>query len=181
MKLLVNSGPGQPPQKELYLTQYGVKFLWNYNPSTGILVWNIEPNSRVGIGDIAGTPDRQGALQVTYNRYHYYIHRIAWIYIYGAWPTYEIDHIDGNRLNNRIDNLRDVPHAENLRNCKTRKDNSSGTVGVAYVSERAMWKAYIHHNNKMINLGNFNTKKEAAEVRRQAEIKYQYHPNHGRK
>jgi hypothetical protein len=165
---------------ENYLNQTGIKFVWNYNPDTGILMWNIDPGGAVLPGDVAGTKHHTGYLITHYNGYNYMVHRIAWIYIHGTWPQQDIDHINGDRSDNRIKNLRDVTRSENCRNRKA-ESSISGVTGVHYDPQKVCWRARIYHNNKLLSLGSFTYKEEAVEVRKEAEKLYGHHPNHGRK
>ena len=104
-----------------------------YNPTTGCLTWRVRVGPRGQAGSEIGTITAEGYRRVKINGQLYMTHRLAWFLNHGVWPTHEIDHIDGDRLNNRIDNLRDVPKALNQRNARKRKDNSSGLVGVRKV------------------------------------------------
>lgn len=106
-------------------------------------------------------------------------HRAAWAIYYGEWPSKWLDHIDGNPGNNRIDNLRDVTHSENMRNMSRRDSNTSGVTGVYWCSEREKWGAFIKAD-KAIGLGRFETFAEAVAARKAAEKVLGYHPNHGR-
>ena len=99
-------------------------------------------------------------------------HRVAWAICYGAWPTDDVDHINGDRKDNRIVNLRLSTRSENLRNRKKFPRNKSGYVGVSFYKQRENWNARIGINGRYINLGYFNTKEEAAEARAEAEKKY---------
>lgn len=106
-------------------------------------------------------------------------HRLAWLIIYGVWPN-EIDHINGNRTDNRIINLRDVTRSENMRNLSLSKANSSGIVGISKVQRDGTWLAQIGINGKVIRLGNYKSFEEACSARRSAELKYKFHENHGK-
>lgn len=106
-------------------------------------------------------------------------HIVAWCIHYGTWPDGEIDHINGDRADNRIGNLRKVTRSENRRNSKTPKNNTSGVIGVSlYTHERKTpkWVASILSQP----IGYFNTKEEAILARKDAEIKHKFHENHGR-
>ena len=111
-------------------------------------------------------------------------HRLIWFYMTGEHPNGEIDHIDGDRLNNRWDNLRHVDAFENARNQGERKDNTSGCRGVSYVKSgrgSKRWLARISHKGTRYILGRFNTFEEAVKVRKKAEIDYKYHHNHAKR
>lgn len=91
-------------------------------------------------------------------------HRVSWFLFYKYWPKI-IDHIDGDKLNNKIDNLREVTHSENIYNSKKRTDNTSGKVGVSFKVDKNKWKAYYNQDGKQIHLGYFETLDEAVKAR----------------
>lgn len=107
-------------------------------------------------------------------------HRAAWAIHYGKWPDETIDHINGNRSDNRIVNLRDVSHHENMKNVRTPVTNTSGHIGVTLFKPNGKWVAGIKVNGKRLYLGYFDTIEEAVAVRKAAEAKYGFHPLHGR-
>lgn len=102
-------------------------------------------------------------------------HRVVWAIIHGYWPSV-IDHIDGNVTNNRIENLRQVTQAENCRNAKMRKDNTSGCVGVRWHKANRKWIAVLGSDY----IGSFETIEAARRARSLAEERAGYHENHGR-
>lgn len=99
-------------------------------------------------------------------------HRVIWLMVYGETPKF-IDHINGDRTDNRLRNLRSVTRSENARNRKTATNNTSGYTGVHLDTRTGKWVASI-------GLGYYNSLEEAAEARRSAERLLGYHPNHGR-
>lgn len=109
------------------------------------------------IGCLSG----DGAFHVVIAREHYKIHRLVWLWHYGEWPYYEIDHINGNRLDNRIENLRDVPHDVNLRNSRKRINNTSGHTGICYHSRDKRWVARYRKHPETIIIGYFVSKEAA--------------------
>ena len=110
----------------------------------------------------------------------YAAHRLAWRLFYGSQPTGHIDHINGNGLDNRIDNLRCVTASENAKNRKIRPDNRSGVSGVVWSETHKKWFASVRDNNKQISLGAFRDFFEAVCARKSAEIRCGYHANHDR-
>lgn len=104
-----------------------------YEPDTGKVYWRINVGRRGKAGVEVGTITKEGYRRVKIKGQLYLVHRLAWRLTHGVWPTYEIDHIDGDRLNNKLSNLRDVPKALNQRNCRLRKDSASGLVGVRQI------------------------------------------------
>lgn len=114
------------------------------------------------------------------HRENLYAHRVVMLIITGGYDEkLQADHIDHDRLNNRPENLRLVSQHENLKNVSKRVVNTSGIVGVSYITRDRRWVAQIYIDKKNTNLGYFKTLEEAAAVRKAAKIKYGYHPNHG--
>jgi len=104
---------------------------------------------------------------------------LAWLYVYGTMPKEQIDHINHVRDDNRIINLREVTHSENHKNRTKQSNNTSGVTGVHWLEEKERWQAYIKGDDKKIHLGTFKNKNDAISARKEAEIKYNYHSNHG--
>jgi hypothetical protein len=99
---------------------------------------------------------------------------------HGAWPEGEVDHIDHDKSNNRISNLRVTTRTGNGRNASLFRTNTSGASGVEWYKMRQRWRAYISVNNRRVHLGYFDAFDEAVAARKTAEINLGYHPNHGR-
>ena len=155
---------------------------FRYDPSSGKLFWKKTLSHRVNVGDEAGTINpTDGYWQIQFNRKLYRAHRIVMLMHTKSFDTsLQIDHIDHDRLNNRIENLRLVTNSINGKNTKMHKNNATGVTGVTFDKNRNKYKAQIVVNYKLDNLGRFNTFEEAVQARLQAEIKYGYHPNHGK-
>ena len=113
-------------------------------------------------------------------RQTYPAHRIAWAVFYGSWPSDQIDHINGVKDDNRISNLRDVTHAENNKNKSMQSNNTSGVNGVRWNKADRKWRAFITVEKKFKYLGGFQEIEDAIAARKAAEVKYGFHPNHGR-
>lgn len=107
----------------------------------------------------------------------YKAHRVIWLLVVGYWPKDEIDHINQIRDDNRWVNLREVTRTENAKNLARRRDNKSGVTGVFWNPINENWRVAV--SSKCF--GSFKTKEEAIKVRKAAEIKYGFHPNHGKK
>ena len=108
-----------------------------------------------------------------------YAHRIAYFLMENEMPTGEIDHIDGDGLNNKWANIRNVSHSENAKNQKKNINNKSGMVGVHLDTVNSKWYAQITVNKKPIFLGRYKEKGLAESARKNAEIKYGFHSGHG--
>ncbi|KPL67431.1 hypothetical protein SZ64_04515 [Erythrobacter sp. SG61-1L] len=106
-------------------------------------------------------------------------HRIAWAIVYGEWPT-EIDHINGDRCDNRLENLRMVSRRTNTKNRRLLASNRSGAHGVYWARHAGKWRAEIKSETGRIHLGYFTSKIDAIAARRAAEREHGFHPNHGR-
>ena len=106
----------------------------------------------------------------------YLAHRVAFALHYGRWPKKSIDHINRIKTDNRIKNLREIDHAENLRNVGIQKGNTSGVRGVHWCKNRKRWIAQIGINNEVNYLGTFENLDGAAEARRVAEEKVGGYP-----
>lgn len=105
-------------------------------------------------------------------------HRLAWLYMKEEWPEMQIDHINGDKTDNRWENLRQVDSFQNHKNKKRLKSNTSGVSGVCL--KRRKWEANIRPDNKYIHLGVFEDWFEAVCARKSAEVKFNFHTNHGR-
>lgn len=157
----------------------------SYNKDTGVFLWRPNKNGSRGwsarhAGKQAGTTDSRGYKKVVIDGEQYLLHRLAWLYVYGDWPDSHIDHINGNKSDNRICNLRDVDPVDNSRNAKRYSSNTSGVTGVSWISTRSRWKAAIKVGGKLVHLGYFHSLNEAAIARYEAEMRYGFHENHGR-
>jgi len=108
-----------------------------------------------------------------------YEHRLVWLMTYGYWPLGQIDHIDGNGLNNRLSNLRDVPHFINQRNRRRNPLNTSGATGVGWHKHSQKWRAYVGIHGKQINLGSFESKTEAIAARQRFNSENGFTSHHG--
>jgi len=156
--------------------------LFEYDKETGNLIWKIKPSSkgnRVKVGDIAGTVKSHGYLCVGINYNSYRAHRLIFLMHKGYLPK-TIDHINGDRLDNRIENLRAVTASQNQHNRKTNANNTSGYKGVGWIKTKKKWRARITLEGKKIHLGYFDNVEEAAEVVRKArEELHGVFANHG--
>lgn len=149
-----------------------LKELLFYDPDTGIFTWISSTNNRRPPGETAGYINSLGYVQIGIDCGHYSAHRLAWMYVHGELPELDIDHINGNPSDNRLENLRLVTHQQNMCNRKKRNDNSSGYPGVCFHKTNNKWHASIRVKGKRIHLGYFKTAKEAYDKYVEASKKY---------
>lgn len=185
------------PTKRLPLPEI-LRNLLDVDPKTGRLWWRSRPvemfestkhqkrvaatwNSRWAGKEALTNIDNHGYRRGAVLGIDVRAHRVVWALVHGQWPEGEIDHVNGNRQDNRLKNLRCVPRTENRRNQKTPLTNTSGCIGVYFRTDTQKWEAKIGVNGKMISAGCFDSFEQAAQARKQAEIKYGFHPNHGRR
>ena len=150
------------------LTQQQLKELLRYDRRTGKFFWRADRVGRgvrkpLKAGCEAGCVNTHGYLSLSLGGKAYLLHRLAWLYVYGVWPTYYLDHVNQTRVDNRITNLRDVRSGPNLHNCAKKPK------GIFYDKERARWTAQIGVNNCDIALGSYKHETEAIAARQAAE------------
>jgi hypothetical protein len=95
---------------------------------------------------------------------YYLVHRVIWLWVYGVWPSHTVDHIDCNRLNNRVANLRDIPQVENAQNRRRADSDSVHSKYLGVTREGGRWKAQISNNGKSIYIGRFDSEVDAHEA-----------------
>lgn len=132
-----------------------------YYPEEGVFKWTEHLNRSTWPGMVAGGFDRAGYRRITYNRRKISAHRLAWMCYYKKYPDGEIDHINGDKDDNRISNLRLVNASTNCKNKKKYSNNSSGHTGVRFHKKNGKWISEI--NSKYI--GSFDTIEEAVKAR----------------
>ena len=176
------------------LTQEILMKSYHYNPDTGEFTRKLKI-----LGDVTGKPQcwidkhnkrfcnkkpgflsHSGYWMVHINGKTYPFHRLAFLYMEGYLPGGYVDHINHNRLDNRWENLRIVQWRDNYTNMALRKSNTHGIPGLLFEKKWGLWSAYIGHNRKRVYLGCSKDYFEICCIRKSAEIKYNYHPNHGR-
>lgn len=143
------------------LTADCARFLFNYEPETGIFTRRDHPHRTVGaLSD--------GYLLFKVSGRTYRAHRVAWLYMYGQWPADQIDHINGDRADNRIANLRACSNAVNMQNQRNATAKSkTGILGVSFIKQKRKphrWRAHIKVNKKDIFLGTFESAQEARDA-----------------
>jgi len=162
-----------------------------YEPADGSLVWLRRPAEHFKIeaaaerwnarhaGKSAGVENDGGYLAFSFARVNLLAHRVAFALVTGGWPKGVIDHLNHSRADNRAVNLRDVSHAENMRNLSQSVSNTSGRTGVSWHKASGRWRAFISEDGKHKDLGTFAKFGEAVAEREKAEIRLGFHKNHG--
>jgi hypothetical protein len=152
--------------KQLVLDYGYLRSQLSYNAETGEFYWLIPGRGRQ-LNKKAGHKNANDgyyyiSLYIKGKYYKYYAHRVAWLYVNGSWPSAGIDHIDRDKTNNCISNLREATQLENNRNRTKQKTSSSKYIGVHLENKSKKWSAQIRMNNKRVRLGRFSTEEEAA-------------------
>lgn len=132
----------------------------DYNPETGEMFWKVARQGTKGIGSPAGYVNK-GGLRIRFQSKSYFAHRLAWLITYGKWPEQIIDHVDGNPLNNRIANLRDVSNSVNRQNLRKAMSGKFEPLGVCWDKKSERFRAQIKINSKQKHLGYFLTTEAA--------------------
>ena len=163
----------------------------DYDPDTGLLIWLNRPRHHFVAKNVWKTwnaryANKQAGSGYPLNRYRYIgiggatyaAHRLAFILMGEPVPD-QVDHIDHDGTNNRWTNLRSAGYVANSRNKSMPSSNTSGFVGVYWDKQSSKWMAKIYVSRKQINLGRFTIKADAIAARKAANVKYDFHPNHG--
>ncbi|MBL9070421.1 MAG: HNH endonuclease [Sphingopyxis sp.] len=166
-----------------------------YDPATGVLVWlprRLEHfasdrvracgrwNARYANKPALTAVEQSGYLHGDMMGKRYKAHRVAWALHHGEWPSLQIDHINGDPADNRIENLRSVTAQINMQNQRLSSASTSGVTGVSWASHRNKWSAQIKVNGVKHHLGLFDSIGDAAAARKAADRRFGFHSNHGR-
>lgn len=177
------------------LTSAILNQLLEYVPETGKLYWRSRHaawfkncdigtckrwNNRFAGKEAFTSLDKAGYPHGTIFGKQYYAHRVIWCMLHGDWPD-RVDHQSGNKSDNRYFNIENGTHADNMKNRKMDITNQTGHTGVSWDYRRQKWCARIGVNRKTVFLGLFHTKESAIRARQQAECRYGFHPNHGKR
>lgn len=134
-----------------------------YCPDTGEFRWRIAKKGTRGLNSVAGNRHHDGYVMICLDYHKHLAHRLVWLYVHGCWPAKCIDHINCDRSDNRLVNLREATPQQNKYNQLRRDRNTTGFKGVQpALGNTAGWRFVIGHNGESIHLGTFNTAEEAA-------------------
>jgi hypothetical protein len=148
------------------LTQEYLKSALDYDRATGVFTWRKRSDmprkwNAKHSGKLAGCVDDLGYIKISLRNKRYRGHRLAWLYIHGAWPKDLIDHINTDRSDNRIVNLREATKSQNAVNSRRPSNNTSGFKGVVYSKQHQKWIAQTAVGGKHIHLGLFDDAENA--------------------
>ena len=164
---------------EIPLTAAELNEMFRYDGATGKLYNRITRGKRARKGLEAGCTRPEGYRMVKIAGVGYYTHRLIWKMRTGSDPAEEMDHINHDRTDNRIENLREVTHSEQVKNASRRKDNTSGVTGVHWDTRDQKWQVQIRVEGNQRYLGSFTHFFHAVRARKLAEVGAGFHVNHG--
>ena len=158
-----------------------IKSLLSYDAETGQFTWMCNrKGGSARVGARAGSMRDDGYVTVRVDGRAYFAHRLAWVFVVGPIPSgMEIDHIDHDPSNNKINNLRLVTKSGNRKNRSRDSRNKSGFNGVHWAPHANAWCVQIRSERKTRHIGYFKNIKEAEAARLSAEARFDFHPNHG--
>lgn len=154
------------------ITREDVLSRLSYDGETGEFTWRIRPAKSITAGSKAGYRSHRGYIQIGLMGKMYLAHRLAWLYVHGEWTPHDTDHINGDKSDNRIANLRPAYRFQNEGNKPRNALNTSGVKGVSWCSFGHKWRACIKVDGKTRQLGRFGRIEDAAEAYRAAAWKH---------
>ena len=149
------------------ITQAQLKELLTYDPLTGVFRWRLD-RRKTKIGQVAGTTRRSGYVLIAAGGKQIMAHRLAWLYMTGAWPVCGIDHKNQNPNDNRFENLREANQSQNIANIIKKKNNKTGIRGIS--RRRGKYRVALHKNGKQVGLGDHLMFCRAVKVARDASL-----------
>lgn len=161
------------------LTQVELKDLLHYDPDTGEFYWLKKVLKDTVKIKRAGSKYKSGYRFIKIGKKYYPEHRLVWLYVYGNFPDKDIDHINHIKDDNRLCNLREVTHAQNMKNLPLAKNNSSGVSGIYWCKTKGKYISQIKLNGKRIYQRSFHDINEAISQRKAKLLELGFHPNHG--
>jgi len=162
------------------ITQERLKEILEYDLLTGLFTYKVSRGNKKA-GSTAGSLHKtNGYIEITIDGKSYYAHRLVFLFMLGKMPDDQVDHINHIKEDNKWLNLREVTASENHHNRAKNSNNTSGTAGVGWNKASNKWYAAIYVEGKQKHLGYFTDLEEAIAERKQAEIDYSFHPNHGK-
>jgi hypothetical protein len=146
------------------ITQEELRQAFDYNEKVGDLCWKYRPANNVKVGVPVRAKNTDGYYHVGFKRKVYTVHRIIWMLVYGEWPDAEIDHVNCDKNDNRLENLRLATKGQNQSNSHKRDGFTSLYKGVCWNDRSKKWRAQVTHDNKVVYLGEFTNQEDAHEA-----------------
>jgi len=146
------------------LTAEEARRLFDYDPDTGRLIWRVTLCNRAVSGRVASTKNDSGYLMVKVQGRAYRQHRVAWLIMTGSWPAEEIDHINGDRSDNRLCNLREATRVQNAQNTARPRNATNDRRGVIWHKRAKKWVAQISVDGITRYLGTYSDLEQASQV-----------------
>ncbi len=151
------------------MNQEYLRSILDYDSETGVFTWRHRPIvelawNRKWANKTAGGVNGDGYIQIKIDGKKFKAHRLVWLHVYGEWPAEQLDHINGQRTDNRLCNLRAASHVQNTYNRGPQSDNTSGYKGVSWKKKSRKWQAVITVNRCQKHLGYFESVEDAHAV-----------------
>jgi len=149
------------------VTATRLRELLDFDPLTGVFLWKVNRRGNSRAGDVAGKQTTQGYRSIRVDGRDYQAHRLAWLYVHGAWPEQQIDHLNGQRSDNRLANLRDVSGSINQQNRRVASRGKSSPLGVYWIDNNpgnpvpGHWYARITVRRRLVTIGKFSSTEAA--------------------
>ena len=144
------------------LTVDRLRELLDYDPAIGVFRWRTRHSRQRTPGQIAGGVNQKGYARISIDGMYHQSHRLAWLHFYGEWPALIIDHINRNKTDNRIANLRLATISQNAANSLGRKGKDpTQPKGITFVPKNKKWQAQIYKDGRRFYLGLYSSPEEA--------------------
>lgn len=144
-----------------------LKQIMKYDPETGVFIYLVNRGRQKKAGDIVGfvspkSSHNGGGYRIIHvDGREYAAHQLAWFYVYGTWPKSQVDHINVQRDDNRIANLREATHSQNMANRPIQSNNTSGLKGASFHKAARKWVSCIQKEGEYMYLGLHETRELA--------------------
>ena len=160
------------------ITQEDLREFLSYDPDTGVFTRIKVSGGKSAVGTIAGTPHIRGYVAICVKGRKFLAHRLAWLYVFGVWPSRGLDHINRNKADNRISNLREASQSENMQNKGMSKSKANPGLPIGITMNGVSYMVRVGCNGVRRYVGSFKTLREAVDARIEAKEEiHKFHPN----